>query len=367
MFVPLGFWLPVGKEKFRVFWRTYLIGFLMTVGIEAIQLVLSLGICEVADVFNNTLGTMIGYGLYKAVSYVVLLFKKEKPRAMPILLCQMPLIMSVLMFVGIFVAYERQELGNLSIEYISPYAKDTFLIESKEKYSTEKKQAMVYQTKIWTVEETEEFAKQFFENLGTQIDESRNDIYEETAVYWAEDDFSLWIDYKGGTYHMTDFETSFPSEGKEQLAAVTDATEEVIVEALSKYGIRIPNDSIFYYSSNVGYVFEAEQIEMDGIVYDGILACDYYENGKFATIRNNISQFNAYKEFEICSEQEAYEHILEGKFVSAFDVGSKIELGQVSLDYMLDTKGFYQPIYVFEVCGEEEHLWIQVPAMKEKN
>ena len=364
MFVPLGFWLPIGKEKFRVFWRTYLIGFLVSLGIEGFQLIFSLGVCEVADLFNNTLGTLIGYGLYKMFSYVVLLFKKEKPRLAPVLFCQVPLILSVLMFAGLYIAYQKQELGNLSIEYIAPYSKDAFVIESKGKYSTDSKNVMVYQTKIWTVEETEAFAKQFFENLGTQLDESRNDIYEETAVYWAEDDFSLWIDYNGGTYHVTDFETSFPSEGKEQPLAVTDATEEMIVEALGEYGIKIPENSIFYYSLDAGYVFEAEQIEMDGVVYDGILICDYYDNGKFATIRNNISTLEAYKEFEIYSEQEAYEQILDGKFVSALDMGSRIELGQVSLDYMLDTKGFFQPIYVFELFEKEEYQWIQIPAIK---
>ena len=115
MFVPLGFWLPIGKEKFRVFWRTYLIGFLVSLGIEGFQLIFSLGVCEVADLFNNTLGTLIGYGLYKMFSYVVLLFKKEKPRLAPVLFCQVPLILSVLMFAGLYIAYQKQELVNLSI------------------------------------------------------------------------------------------------------------------------------------------------------------------------------------------------------------------------------------------------------------
>lgn len=78
MFVPMGFWLPVGKRRFRVFWKTYLLGFALTIGIEFLQLTLSLGMFEVADIFNNTLGTMIGYGCYKVVEYFVLLCKKEK-------------------------------------------------------------------------------------------------------------------------------------------------------------------------------------------------------------------------------------------------------------------------------------------------
>ena len=87
------------------------------------------------------------------------------------------------MFAGIFVVYQKQELGNLSIECISPYSKDAFVIVSDEKYGVDKETAIVYETKTLTVEETEAFAKTFFKNLGTKLDESRNDIYEDTAVY----------------------------------------------------------------------------------------------------------------------------------------------------------------------------------------
>lgn len=101
---------------------------------------------------------------------------------------QIPFLLAVAMFTSIFVAYEKQELGNLPIECISPYSEDTFKIVSNEEYSEENQTAMVYQTNILTVEETETFARSFFENLGTALDESRIDIYEDTAVYWAEDD-----------------------------------------------------------------------------------------------------------------------------------------------------------------------------------
>ena len=124
MFVPLGFWLPLGKEKFRVFWKTYLVGFLFTVAIESLQLILSLGLFEVADLFNNTLGTMIGYGLYKVVESFVLLFKKEKVKVARMLAGQIPLVFAVCMFTGIFWAYQKQELGNLLIECVSPYPEE---------------------------------------------------------------------------------------------------------------------------------------------------------------------------------------------------------------------------------------------------
>lgn len=364
MFVPLGFWLPVGKEKFRVFWKTSLVGCLLTVAIEGLQLIFSLGLFEVADVFNNTLGTMIGYGFYKIVEYFVQLYKKGQTKLSRVIACQIPLVLTVCMFTGIFGAYQKQELGNLSIECISPYSKEAFVITSDEEYSKEKETAIVYRTNTLTVEDTEKFARLFFEKLGTALDESRSDIYEDTAVYWAEDSYSMWVNYQGGTYDMTDFDTSYPEEGEEKPQQVKDATEEEILEALSEYGIEIPTGATFSYDTNETYTFAAESIEADGVVYDGTLSCEYYDNGKFASIRNNIKKFDVYKEFEIRSEQDAYEQILEGKFVCAISVGEKIEIGQVTLDYMLDTKGFYQPIYKFDVNVNGEEQSIYIPAIE---
>ncbi len=364
MFVPLGFWLPVGKKGFRVFWKTYLCGFLFTVGIESLQLILSLGLFEVADVFNNTLGTMIGYGIYKIVEYIFQLYKKERPKLSHMLVGQIPLVLTVCMFAGIFFAYQKQELGNLPIECSSPYPEGTFQIVSNEEYSDDIETAMVYQTNTLTVEETESLARSFFENLGTALNESRNDIYEDTAVYWAEDGYSMWIDYKGGTYNVTDFNASFPDEGEVEPQQVKDATEEEILQALSEYGIELPEGAVFSYSPDAGYSFVVERTEVNGTIYDGQLTCDFYDNGKFAKIRNDIKQFEVYNEFEICSEQEAYEQIMDGKFVFTVNSGEKIEIRQVSLDYMLDTKGFYQPIYNFDVSINGEEGNILIPAIK---
>ena len=94
------------------------------------------------------------------------------------------------------------------------------------------------------------------------------------------------------------------------------------------------------------------------------MECDYYDNGKCSEIRNEIRQLSPYKEFDICSEKEAYEQILAGKFVGiGFEI-EKIELGEVSLDYMLDTKGFYQPIYSFAIQADGEEYSIQIPAIR---
>lgn len=56
LFVPLGFLL--GDKKGILF------GFLLSVTIELVQLIFRLGFCEMDDVLNNTIGTVVGVGLF---------------------------------------------------------------------------------------------------------------------------------------------------------------------------------------------------------------------------------------------------------------------------------------------------------------
>ena len=63
VFVPFGFMLPWAVEM--KFWQTALIGFLFSVCIETLQYILRVGLCEFDDVFNNTMGTVLGYGYWR--------------------------------------------------------------------------------------------------------------------------------------------------------------------------------------------------------------------------------------------------------------------------------------------------------------
>ena len=68
LFFPFGFLLPFAAK--RNFPQSLLIGFLFSVGIEAAQYFFCLGMCEFDDVFHNSMGTALGYGYWKALSWV---------------------------------------------------------------------------------------------------------------------------------------------------------------------------------------------------------------------------------------------------------------------------------------------------------
>lgn len=61
VFVPLGFLLrATGKKPLKA----VLLGFLLSVAVELTQFYGHLGLCELDDVFHNTLGTAIGCGSF---------------------------------------------------------------------------------------------------------------------------------------------------------------------------------------------------------------------------------------------------------------------------------------------------------------
>ena len=68
VFIPLGALL--GGVLMNKSWRAVaLIGLLISILIEVLQFVMKRGFAEFDDVFNNTLGCLIGYGIYSLVRY----------------------------------------------------------------------------------------------------------------------------------------------------------------------------------------------------------------------------------------------------------------------------------------------------------
>ena len=71
MYIPLGFLLPCCFRLFDKYRYVILVTFCGSLVIELIQLVLRLGLFEVDDVINNTLGAVIGMVIY-------MIFKRGK-------------------------------------------------------------------------------------------------------------------------------------------------------------------------------------------------------------------------------------------------------------------------------------------------
>lgn len=60
-FVPFGFIFPLISKKGGKWYNTFLLSFLLSLGIETMQLVFMVGSFDVDDMFLNTLGGILGY------------------------------------------------------------------------------------------------------------------------------------------------------------------------------------------------------------------------------------------------------------------------------------------------------------------
>lgn len=359
MFVPFGFLLPFLSNKFHAFWKTYLAGFAFTFLIEIVQLVLRRGIFELDDLMNNTVGAMIGYGCYRIVLLIISIIKKEKSKIVPVLCYQLPVLLTVAVFVSIFGVYANQELGNLSSSYISK-AKHV-QAETELELSSEETKMLVYQSHIADESETRQVAEEMFARFDLGIDDSRTDIYQDEAIYYsnAGNRLNMWVRYSGKTFSYHDFDAIFGEDVKEKL----DAGEDEIRSALNAMGIELPEGAVFETSEEVPYKFNVDKIIDGGKMYDGSVTCSYTEDGVVSDLNYNVVEFEEYKEFPIISQQEAYEKLKQGMFHSLYADENVIEIFGVTIDYELDTKGFYQPVYVFEGTLNGDETNIRIPAI----
>lgn len=65
LFIPTGAILPIVYPKLDSFWKVFRVGFLMSLAIEAAQLLFYLRTTDVDDLILNCLGVAIGYAIYR--------------------------------------------------------------------------------------------------------------------------------------------------------------------------------------------------------------------------------------------------------------------------------------------------------------
>ena len=64
LYIPFGYLVHYAFPKLK-WWTVVCMGFLLSAFTETVQLFFKLGLCEVDDLISNTLGTLVGVGLYK--------------------------------------------------------------------------------------------------------------------------------------------------------------------------------------------------------------------------------------------------------------------------------------------------------------
>lgn len=154
----------------------------------------------------------------------------------------------------------------------------------------------------------------------------------------------------------------------------TTAWEEVdrktIEHALKMYPIVIPETAHFESEGKGWYSFTCD-LHIDGaVMLDGTLRVRYGVDNSIRRIENHLVWYKHHDDVTVISQKEAYELLRSGAFRYAEALKSHstdtISVISCKLDYEIDTKGFYQPVYIFEILIPEtgNTCVAMIPAMK---
>lgn len=359
MMIPYGIFVPMLFKRCNQWISMLLIACITALSIESIQYLAGNGIFDIDDLLTNTLGSMIGYHLLRIITSI---FQKK---LWLLVLNLVFFLIPILGITGLFIAYDKQEYGNLPNSYTHQI--DTSGIEWVQKceLSIDPQFFTVYKLDPPTQEQCDDLRDIFQSALGTEFE--RTDYYDESIMYMDQQGMpgfrDLTVQRIDGTYHYMGF------WGEELIPAETN--REKIEHLLDKFSITVPKELEFSYLHSGWHVFVADHVTIGSKIYDGQLSCIYNEGDILSEIKNNLLIYEYYEDTTIISPDQAYDRLREGRFGDpdkSFERNDpeKVIVNSCILSYAIDTKGFLQPVYFLDLTfsGTQEHVDIMIPAMQ---
>ncbi len=352
LFVPLGVLLPLVGKPFRKWWLTVPAGFVLSLVIELVQLGLGRGICDVDDLFANTLGAAVGYFAVRAV-----LFAGQKQRK-PALLCACLALLPVLAVGGTVAAYHLQPYGNLPMAMAYPndtkHVQWTLDCELPEPGTT----AAVYRAQAMSRADCDTFAAELAAIAGMRVD--LTSYYQGMAYYGLSKGF-LWVNYYDGSYRFFQ-----GYEGNDEELPAAD--RKTVEQALKPFPVAIPETAEFTAEEDGWYRFTCDK-QIDGaVMMDGTLRCRY-DGNTIVELENGLVWYTYHNDTPVLSAETAYARLCAGKFYDgglfAYNDPTDVRVFACRFDYEIDTKGFYQPVWRFDIASSDGSYQscIMIPAI----
>lgn len=371
LFAPLGVLVPLVFPRCQKGLRMLAVGFGTSLLVEFLQWVGGRGIFDIDDLFCNTLGAMTGFCCLMAALSAA---RKKWARGLAFgLLALIP----VAAIGGIFLAYEIQPYGNLTQAYI--YQIDTEDVEWTLKCDLPEsaETAPVYQASPITMEECDAFGAEFARLTGANFD----DVGYYDKETWFMDHGSngwyhfLYVSYLDGSYEYNAGAQDFDY----QTASWADLDRAAVEEKLAAYDITVPAEAVFTpgaaapgngqaSTNGVWYRFHADRLVTEDGMIDGDLYCRFAADGSKVDISNRLVAYTYCGEEAILSAEEAYQQLCGGYFYGewfAKQAPTEVKVLSCTFGYETDTKGFYQPVYYFDVLapGWDDADTILIPAI----
>ena len=347
LFVPLGFLLPLLAKPFRKWYAALGAGFGVSLLIELTQFFTGRGMCDVDDLFTNTLGAMLGW-----CAAMLVLALHQKSRTWP-RYCALPAAFALALS-AIFISYAAQPYGNLRDAAFTTADLSAVRWSVDFALDEDSKTAWVYRSQALGNADADRFAAEFAAAHGVEFPDI--DYYDDTVLYMNHSTG----DFLNVTLHDGTWEYSL---GKDITPVwdvpPQDVSEALLRETLDGLGFPVPADTAFTllpYGSSYQAVFSADLLPTEGGFLHGTLTCalSAQDDGQstLSRLENRMTTLAPVREEPILSPAQAFAALQAGKsFEGAWFAQSvqQIEVRSCTLDYLSDSKGFYQPVYRFEL------------------
>lgn len=349
MFAPFGFLLPLLWKKAEDGRFLLLSAFGMTMLIEVFQYLTGTGIFELDDLFHNLLGSLAGYSV---LLFVLSVKRERRVRLMPaVRMLAIPGIISLILG-GVFLAYEMQPYGNLSIvPSIRQNMKNVTVIADAE-LSDEQPVLPVYRSL-----HAEDSA--YVETIRASLAEEEGLTFSRVKRHEDENPGFTGTDADGEAFQMLFFfrtgewnYTAAPDRAAvltEEMAAMYREQYETWMASLDL----LPENAVFSMQNEDTLRWDASPAADDGSLPDvfqrGTVLMQFREAGCPAAIYYQMTWNEKAGEEKLISQAEAYGRILSGDFEQyvPFQECDVLHVTDCVLTYMYDSKGFYQPVYQF--------------------
>ncbi len=358
VFVPLGVLLPLTGRRLRKGYVSLLAALGLSLLIESAQFLLGAGTFDVDDLICNTLGAVLGWA---AVTVVLLLLERAPKKAyLPAGAVLGGFLAVVLGFVGL---YFIQPYGNLAIA-------PSYTVDVKNVAWTvscdlpdQAGEASICRGKRFSQADCDALLQQWIDVVDPKKDPEfpmERMYYDHQVIYttYGAPGWQMIVSYADGSFTLSNYDAWQGMDYRQ-------ADRQTLTELLSEIQIQIPAEAGFSYDGKQWHTFTLPATEEYPL--GGTIRVSYLAEGMIKEVEYRVPQAEEVeKAVPIRSPQEAYERLRKGQFFVYGDFAAQTaQVLDYNLTYQADSKGFFQPVYVFTVLWDGE--WegtVAIPALK---
>ena len=333
MFVPGGFLLGRLIEKKAYAVPLILLGVILFN--ETAQFFIGLGAADIDDLAANLLGGLWGWAIFA-------LFRQRKQKGAKRLAAAVGSFLPLVLTASLLLAYQVRPWGYLPQDMINNrYLKpDTVDVTALEDALPEK--LSLYEIQNKGKDSAREAVRGIFAALGEQADFNSEDAYDNLVVYRGENGANyIWYEYRGA-FKLYIPNTSEPTPHQEL------PVQERTLAILADMGCPLPPPTDCENTGTSWYRLTYDFVPEGGKLYDGTVEISYM-HGQLLQLEYDVAELEEHRTEASLDAEGLAERLKQGRFTGdIYGLESIDELVclDFSLDYVLDSKGYYRPVYV---------------------